>query len=193
MMGLNGNLVTQESGMFDLEEFALGLSRIARFGGQTVFNWSVAQHSLVVERLAVAAMSGQRGPRTGPPYGRPELPFYALIHDFHEVFTSDIPTTFKTPDVKKMQQALDVRIYSSLGIAPPHAEYIKIIRQLDRDALIAEARVVTPPATYTRIWYEVGYGAAEEDVEIVRDILIDTQDAALSLLQRTKQYLGVTA
>jgi len=51
MMGVGGSLVTRMGGMLSLDEIALGLSRLPRFGGQTTIDWTVAQHSLVTHQF----------------------------------------------------------------------------------------------------------------------------------------------
>lgn len=57
------------------EIFAGSLANLNRFNGRTRMPWSVAAHSVLVERLCP-----------------PELGPWALLHDAHEVFLADITT-----------------------------------------------------------------------------------------------------
>ncbi len=188
MMGLSGNLVTLDNGgMLSLEEIATGLSRMPRFAGQTVFHpWSVAHHSLVCERMAQYFIE-----KGGPTWWTGELMLHALLHDAHEAMTGDIPTSFKTSDTKLMQRGLDSRIYAALGVAMPTANQKNGVTAIDQEALLAEARVVTPPATYRRICIERSSEAIPCYVEMVRDVLMDTEDAALTYQQHVESALRV--
>lgn len=62
----------------DMTAFAIGdaLAKINRFGGRTPHPWSVASHSLLVERLC----------------SHDDLRGWALLHDAHEVFLGDWTT-----------------------------------------------------------------------------------------------------
>ena len=140
MMSLSGAYADQTTGMLPLEDIAVGLARIPRFGGQTIPLWTVAEHLLA--GMAYAAT--------------PELQLYFGLHDVHEAMTSDVPTTFKTDDLRKIQASLDARLYASLGIPAPDRRVAESVARLDRDMLLAEASVVCPGATYARIVAECG-------------------------------------
>jgi histone H3/H4 len=182
MMTLSGTLISMYEGAPPLEDIALGLSRMPRFAGQTVIHpWSVAHHSLVVEALACVERESGDG----------ELMLHALLHDAHECCTADIPSTFKTGDMKLLQRALDARIYARLGAAMPTAVQSTSIKLFDDEALVAEARVVTPPWTYERIVKERGHTASEMAVEIVRDILTNVTDVAETFRDHVERALYV--
>lgn len=157
MMTVSGQLITLDAGAPTIEDIALGLSRIPRFAGQTTTPWTVAHHSLVVTEMA-------RG-------DDPDLPLHALLHDAHECLTSDIPTTFKTPDMKALQRRLDWRLYASLLLPPPEPDERATIARMDTRALLAEAYMVTPANTYERIVEEREQLAAFGDVILVQYIL----------------------
>lgn len=167
MMGTGGSLVTTRKGMLTLEEAALGLSRIPRFVGQTVVPWTVAHHLLVCREMA-----------------RPDqdLTVHALLHDFHEALTGDIPTTFKTRDIKRTQRRLDARVYASLNVPLPTAAQARIIKSIDHRALLAEAAIVTPTATYERICHERNGEAHPRDIWTVEGLLIPADQAREDLL-----------
>src|SRR3546814_16306638 len=71
----------------EIEDVALGLSRVARWNGQTVGDhaFTVAQHSVLVLDLLDAA--NREAPR--------ELRLAAMLHDASEYVTSALITTFK--------------------------------------------------------------------------------------------------
>ena len=167
MMGLGGNLVTTRSGMLSLDEFAVGLSRLPRFAGQTVVPWTVAHHLLVCRQLSLY---------------RPDLAVHALLHDAHEAMTGDIPTTFKTRDLKRSQRRLDARIYSAFNVPLPTMVQAKQIKEIDSRALLAEAAMVTPTATYKRICLERGSEAREQDTFVVERLMTHPDDARHDLL-----------
>lgn len=159
MMTVSGQHLTLDSGAPTIEDMALGLSRIPRFGGQTLVpSWSVAHHSLVVERMARDFLE-------------PELELYGLLHDGHEMMTEDIPTTFKTPDMRSLQRRLDWRIYRGFGLIAPEPDDRDLIARLDTRALLAESYVVTPAVTYERIAEDHEQEALWSDVVIVQGVL----------------------
>lgn len=68
---------------FTLEEIARGLASMPRFAGQTEHHYSVAQHSLLVEKMVCAesyVVALQRA---------------ALLHDASEAYMGDVPTPVK--------------------------------------------------------------------------------------------------
>lgn len=148
-MTLTGNYVKQDVGVMTLWDIALGLSRMPRYGGQTLFAWHVADHVVCATRYVERLMASNRT------IGGPLLPLHVLLHDAHEAMTGDIPTQFKTPDMKALQAKLDERIYLSLGFPMPTPRERDYIKQVDKMMLLAEAKVVTPFATYDMICSEV--------------------------------------
>lgn len=162
-MGLSGSYATARAGVLSLEDIATGLSRIPRFGGQTVLHWSVAEHLLAgVEYLRDAWSPSQ-------------LLDFAL-HDAHEAATSDIPTHFKTPDMKRLQKQLDVRLYKFLGLPLPDRLRRGLVEMADREMLVSEAKVVCPQATYDKIVEEVRQYANWHACRAVRRVLSSYSD-----------------
>jgi|SRR6266550_735831 len=191
MMGLSGIFADKDFGMLPLSDIAVGLSRMNRFGGQTIiFPWTVAHHSLVVELMASRLIESAREGSDVEVDG--ELMLHALLHDAHEAMTSDIVTSFKTADMKDLQRVLDIRLYAMLGAPRMTASQAAHIKAIDQRALLAEARVVAPAATYWKIVEEVGRWAPQEDIEIVREILTDiTEDIAQVYETHVKSALWV--
>lgn len=155
MMTRSGVLVMPDNGAAPpLCDIALALARQPRFGGHTIDPWSVAEHSMVVALLArwrhSPALIG----------ALPEL--HGLLHDAHESVTGDTPSSWKTDETKRLQQALDVRIFASLGIDLPAEEIRTLIHQCDRAALLAEAKHLAAPGVYAAIRAGSGVGGVAQ-------------------------------
>jgi len=150
-MGLSGTLVTLDAGMLPLADIAVGLSRIPRFAGQTLLRWNVSDH------LVAGMIYGERQGWT------PRQLCYWGLHDAHEAMTSDVPTTFKTDELRAIQRTLDRRLYRALDLTPPTRVESDLVHLLDRGMLLAEAAIVAPPATYRRIVKEMGGLEAEHE------------------------------
>lgn len=119
----------------EIEDIAHGLSRVARWNGQTSGEWaySVAQHSVLVERLACLLDR--------------ELPLRwrlaTLLHDAPEYVIGDMITPFKSvigPDYKIVEAALMRAIHIRSGLpAELPAAVTKLIKRADRVAAYLEA------------------------------------------------------
>lgn len=74
-----------------IEDIAHGLSRVARFGGQTDAFYTVAQHSCLVMEMVPDCLRLQ-----------------ALLHDASEAYIGDMPSPFKMlmPDYKVLEDNL---------------------------------------------------------------------------------------
>lgn len=136
-----------------ITDIALCLGRVPRFGGNTRQWWTVLQHTIVCIRLA--------GTDVNSAYR-----LFTLLHDAHEAVTGDIPAFWKTPDMKRLQDEIDVRIRAGLGIRAPYADEIGFVKEIDLRALRAEAWVVGPPS----ITRYIGRGE-RSDERIVREVL----------------------
>ena len=66
-----------------IEDIAHSLSNLCRFNGHTKRFYSVAQHSLNVERFIKKLSWGER------------LRLYGLMHDFAEAYIGDMTTPYK--------------------------------------------------------------------------------------------------
>lgn len=114
-------------------DIALGLSRMPRFGGQTRRWWSVLLHAIVCCELAVARTQDRR------------KIMLALLHDAHEAITADVPAFFKPKELKEWQQEIDERFFTSLNLWPISQEEADFIKEIDDEALRAEALTLGPP------------------------------------------------
>ena len=119
----------------EIEDIAQGLSRVARWNGQTGGDWafSVAQHCLLVERLVA----------TGRPRMEPRWALAALLHDAPEYVIGDLISPFKAAvgiDYKAMELRLLGAIHVRFGLPPELPDRIsQRIKRADRAAAYLEA------------------------------------------------------
>jgi len=144
-------------------DIAVSLSRVPRFCGHGRIWWSCLDHQLFVERLARHTTTDRHGRLA------------ALGHDDHECLTADLPTHFKSKDMRVMQTALDVRIMDALfpGGYEEYAPYLSLVKVLDQRALLAEAQVVGPSCTDEPGAMQEYFGAEadENDVWYLKQLL----------------------
>ncbi len=119
----------------EIEDIAHGLSRVARWNGQTRGDWAftVAQHSLLVEDLA-----GRFRPTAPAPWR-----LAALLHDAAEYVIGDLITPFKAAvglDYKALERRLmrAIHIRFALPAEPPKAA-AALIKRADTAAAYLEA------------------------------------------------------
>lgn len=119
----------------EIEDIAHGLARVARWNGQTVGEhaFSVAQHALVVEDIALAHN----------PAWEPRWRLAALLHDAPEYVVGDLISPFKTAiglDYKALELRLLAAIHRRFGL-PEHlpSAVQSEIKSADRVAAYFEA------------------------------------------------------
>ncbi|HUJ03528.1 MAG TPA: HD family hydrolase [Rhizomicrobium sp.] len=119
----------------EIEDIAHGLARVARWNGQThgAHAFSVAQHSLLVERFA-----GELKPRLAR-----EARLAALLHDAPEYVIGDLISPFKAAvgiDYKDFELRLLAAIHIRFGLAARTApELTALIKRADAAAAFFEA------------------------------------------------------
>ena len=122
----------------EIEDIAHGLSRVARWNGQTTGRWaySVAQHSLLVDGLV-----GRFRPKA-PQAWR----LAALLHDAPEYVIGDLITPFKAAvglDYKALEARLQAAIHLRFGLpARPPKSATALIKRADRAAAYLEATLL---------------------------------------------------
>ena len=137
-----------------IEDIAHGLARVARWNGQTVgaHAFSVAQHALVVEEIAVAFN----------PDWLPAWRLAALLHDAAEYVIGDLISPFKAAiglDYKAFEHRLQAAIHARFGLPYPLPETVAgQIKRADRVAAYHEA---TRLAGFGRAEGERYFGPAE--------------------------------
>lgn len=119
----------------EIEDIAHGLARVARWNGQTQgpLPFSVAQHSVLVERFCVEL-------RPGWPQ---EWRLAALLHDAPEFVIGDMISPFKAAlgdDYKKIENRLQQAIHLRFGLPAELPENVeKLIKKADRASAFFEA------------------------------------------------------
>ncbi len=119
----------------EIDDIALGLSRVARWNGQTTgdHGMSVAQHSLLV--LDILDATADRVSRN--------LRRAALLHDASEFVTADLITPFKAAlgdSYKSIEKRVQEAVHLRFGLpARLSAEWSATIKRADRDAAFIEA------------------------------------------------------
>jgi hypothetical protein len=116
----------------DIIDIAVGLSRLARYAGQTKVFYSVAQHSVYVADLV-----GRRG-------GTTSEQLIGLLHDAPEAYLGDLvrPVKMQLPGFVELEEKLWNAISTKLlGWPLPIPE---IVHVADRTLLVTEARDLLP-------------------------------------------------
>ena len=119
----------------EIEDIAHGLARVARWNGQTLGEhaFSVAQHSLIVEEIAVHLQHGLD----------PRWRLAALLHDAPEYVIGDMISPFKAAlglDYKTFEARLEAAVHLRFGLPPRTPVAVKtLIKQADRGCAFFEA------------------------------------------------------
>jgi hypothetical protein len=107
---------------------AVGMYRTCRYAGAVRSWWSVLQHSLACQEYA-STIGGTRLQQ-----------LYCLMHDMHEAVTSDVPSPWKTDDLRELQAQLDQRIHEQYNIPwPPSPVDAAFVHKADLQMLYAES------------------------------------------------------
>jgi len=119
----------------EISDIAHGLSRVARWNGQTHgdYPFSVAQHSILVLEVANAIAED----------ARPQDQLYALLHDAAEYVIGDIISPFKTVmggDYKAVEDQLMGAIHARFALPGNRpAATTRLIKKADKHAAYYEA------------------------------------------------------
>jgi len=163
----------------EIDDIAQGLSRVARWNGQTRGDWAftVAQHSLLVERIVT---------RLNPKTSRQDR-LAALLHDAPEYVIGDLITPFKAAvgaDYKALETRLLHAIHLRFGLPPELAPALKrLIKRADRVAAFAEA---TQLAGFSEAEARRFFGRPNK-VEIPRLKSLPPDEAKVRFLRRFTQ------
>jgi 5'-deoxynucleotidase YfbR-like HD superfamily hydrolase len=137
LSGRRLNLLDPSPLDIEIEDIAVGLARVARWNGQTSGDWalSVAQHSLLVERLMLQF-------RDEVPAGWQLL---ALLHDAPEYVIGDLITPFKAAlggDYVAIERRLMAAVRVRFGLAKLPKAADQLVKRADRAAAYLEATKV---------------------------------------------------
>lgn len=119
----------------EIDDIALGLSRVARWNGQTQgeHGFSVAQHSLIVEDICGVIRGDLSVPHR----------LMALLHDAPEYVIGDMISPFKAAlglDYKRFEANLEQAIHIRFGLPAVMPRDIKVlIKQADHACAYFEA------------------------------------------------------
>jgi uncharacterized protein len=162
LSGRRLDLLAPDPADIEIEDIAHGLARVARWNGQTkgAHSFSVAQHSLLVERI-VGAM-------------HPQLPpadlLAALLHDAPEYVIGDLISPFKAAiglDYKAFELRLLAAIHRRFGLPyTERPELTAVIKHADRVAAYYEATVL---AGFSIQEAEIFFGAPSLDEAAKKD------------------------
>lgn len=126
---LNGgyfNYAAPEESKYDITDIARGLSHTARFSGQTVRPYYVAQHCYLVSKMV-----------------EPEHALAALLHDGAESFMADVPSPLKRmlPGYIELEHRAEADMCKRFGVQFPFHPSIK---EADIRVFLAERRDMQP-------------------------------------------------
>jgi hypothetical protein len=131
------NFADPDSSVYDIDDIAFALARVARFNGHTSCMYSVAEHSMYVADIL---------PR--------ELAFQGLMHDAHEAFMGDISSPMKA-HLGAFMYAFEDRVAHAVrrrfGLPTKLDPRVKVA---DYAALLAERRDLLPSKDLHRVWDE---------------------------------------
>lgn len=130
-------LVNPELKTIDILDIAHSLSMQCRFNGHSKFYYSVAQHSVLLTRWAIAN-------------GLQHLALTFLLHDASEAYLCDIPRPFKhmLTNYKELEISLEKVIAHKFGTIFPFPKVLKIA---DTRILTDERRALMRPIEHN-IW-----------------------------------------
>lgn len=140
--GRRVDIPAPKGGQVYIDDIAVHLSRIPRFAGATQQPWSVAAHSLHCASLAE---------RQGLPA---QAQLYALLHDAHEAFCSDIPSPFKAvagPAMTVAEETLQLAVLHQLGLRD-YMRWNYQIKAIDLISLATERRDLMHPNASAVPW-----------------------------------------
>lgn len=108
-------------------DVAISLSLLNRFCGHTFSPYSVAQHSIMVSKVAenMECLNNY------------ELALYGLLHDSAEAYIGDIITPIKNCANRKIEHRFLKLILNKFGLKYPVPE---IIREIDNRMLVTETK-----------------------------------------------------
>lgn len=187
LSGRRLDLLSPDPADIEIADIAHGLARVARWNGQTKgdHTFSVAQHSLVVERVVR---------ELHPELTRKEL-LAALLHDAPEYVIGDLISPFKAA-IGLDYKAFELRLLSAI-----HKRYD--LPLVETPALTAMVKSADRIAAYYEASVLAGFAIAEAEaffgkpdiheglaLELERLSPLPTQSAERAFLDRFQELLG---
>lgn len=165
--GARVDLLDPDPETISIEDIAVHLGNICRYGGAVNKYYSVAEHAVRVSRLVPASLA-----------------LKALHHDSHEAYTNDIVAPMKTVleqlapgALKKIQDRLDAAICIAFGVEPPTEDEHLIIKAADDHALFREAAALKYShgrgehwgnTHYYKPWADIGWSPKRAQREFLK-------------------------
>lgn len=127
-----------------LSDMAHVLGRLPRANGNLVVPVTDADHAIYVALIAVHA----EGFDTLTPLLQAETLLWALLHDAHETYLTDLPTPLKSYAEKlvALKPVVDRVIYESLGVSFPSRLAQRRVHYADKVAMATEGHMFMHPA-----------------------------------------------
>ncbi len=168
----------------EIEDIAHGLSRVARWNGQTTGEWpySVAEHSLLVEEL----FSAMR------PTATREDRLVALLHDAPEYVVGDLISPFKAV-VGDGYRSLETRLFEAVLVrfglnAQQSASLMKQVKRADVVSAYIEAVSL---AGFSEEEAKRIFGAPkDETLRRMRVVALTPNEAKDAFLERFRELMG---
>lgn len=131
-----GRFFDTHAPVFDIADIAHGLSNKCRFNGQCNWFYSVAEHSVLVSKLAYI-LGGD--PKEG------------LLHDAAEAYLPDVPSPYKKllPDLQAMEHRVEAAMRRHYKLSTAKSDPVKLA---DTYAVLIEARDLLPSTGAGRNW-----------------------------------------
>jgi len=123
-------------------DIAHALSMTCRFGGHSRSFYSVAEHSLLVEKL------GRENQEGGSSTQDPKLAMALLLHDSAEAYIGDIITTLKAmlfPTIHELENRWLAAIQGRFDLETTLTNLDPIVKEADLLALSIEAKKLLEP------------------------------------------------
>jgi 5'-deoxynucleotidase YfbR-like HD superfamily hydrolase len=132
MLTYSGVHVTKEFGAPTIRDIAVQGMRLVRFSGAAEVFWPIGMHMMLVADLMPKTLGND------PRVVYPSLEVYALLHDAAEVCVADVPRPMKTAEARALEDRVQSRIYTALGVPEPSDEIKKAVKDADFRAALAE-------------------------------------------------------
>jgi len=131
------DIINPNPDLIEIEDIATGLSRAARFGGQSQEPYYVAEHS-----VCVALYVRDQG-------GDPNTMLAALLHDAAEAYMGDMPSPIKQfiPQFCEIEDRLKDAIMSRFGVVSSNVDW-SLVKEGDVASFCAEAALHMPQCEF---------------------------------------------
>jgi len=165
----------------EIEDIAHGLARVARWNGQTKgpHAFSVAQHSVLVERLAVELSPGGL---------TADARLMALLHDAPEYVVGDLISPFKAAvgfSYKDLELRLLAAIHIRFGLPPKPPQALQVLfKKADTLSAYFEA---TQLAGFEPVEARRYFGTPPRTMKTPRLVPLPTAEAQAQFLERFRR------